>query len=251
MIIDCYSKYVWTHPLKSKSATDVSAAIENIFKRSKPRLPKNLQTDRGKEFFNAIFKNLMQKYNINHYCTFSVKKAAIVERVIRTLKSILFKRFSLQGTYKWWNILDEVTSEYNHKKHRTIGMKPTDVTSKTKLLVYDNLKISPKPKFTVDDVVRISKFKSQFEKGYTPQWSTELFKICKTNLTNPPTYLLQDFHNKQIQGCFYEPELQKVKYTDIYLVEKILRKKGNNLYVKWLGLDKSHNSWIKNTDVSV
>ncbi|CAH1385036.1 unnamed protein product, partial [Tenebrio molitor] len=63
-------------------------------------------------------------------------------------------------------------------------------------------------------------------------------------LTNPNTYLLQDYLKQDIKGCFYQQQLQKVKYPDVYLVEKILRRKNNKVFVKWLGFDSTHNSWI-------
>lgn len=87
-----------------------------------------------------------------------------------------------------------------------------------------------------------------FDKGYTPNWSTELFKIVKIQLTNPATYLLEDMSGGPIRGSFYEHELQKAKHQDAYLVQKVLRRKRNKVYVKWLGFDKSHNSWIEKTN---
>lgn len=95
VVIDCFSKYTWTRPLKNKTGEEVSKAMASIFTDSK-RVPANLHTDMGKEFFNSHFSSLMKTYGINHYSTYSTKKAAIAERVIRTLKSKLYKVFSLQ-----------------------------------------------------------------------------------------------------------------------------------------------------------
>ena len=77
-----------------------------------------------------------------------------------------------------------------------------------------------------------------------PNWSTEVFTIRKIQLTNPTTYLLKDIENKDIGGGFYKEQLQKVKYPDVYLVEKVLKKKGTRVFVKWLGFSDKHNSWI-------
>lgn len=251
VVIDCFSKFLWTRPLKSKHAEVVSEALSDIF--SKGRVPQNIQSDDGKEFFNSKFKLLMEKFSINHYSTFSVKKAAIVERVIRTLKERLHKQFNLQGTHNWLDILPRITTAYNSTVHRTIKMKPKDVNLKNmgavREFAYSNMKVAGKHKYEVGDVVRLSKHKELFEKGYTPRWSTELFVIAKVQVTNPVTYLLHDMNGHPISGGFYEEELQKTSQPDIYLVEKILRKKGSKMYVKWLGLDKSHNSWIDNSDV--
>ncbi|XP_014471324.1 PREDICTED: uncharacterized protein LOC106742665 [Dinoponera quadriceps] len=132
-------------------------------------------------------------------------------------------------------------------------MRPIDVTPAIaeKLLstVYSNVKIAAPAKFKVGDHVRVSKFKTDFEKGYTPNWTTEVFKIVKVQRTNPVTYLLEDSRGKFIAGVFYEYELRSVANPDVYLVEKVLRKKGDKVYVKWLGFDNSYNSWINRDNV--
>lgn len=97
--------------------------------------------------------------------------------------------------------------------------------------------------------MRISKYKSLFEKGYLPNWSAEIFKVSKVVPTEPITYHLADLKGERIKGGFYEPELQKTKMTDVYLVEKIIRRKGNKVLVKWLGFDNEHSSWINANDV--
>lgn len=88
IVTDIFSKYVMVEPVKNKTGLEMSKALEKIFKKNN-RIPKNMHTDLGKEFYNKNFKDLMEKYNINHYSTFSTKKASIVERVNRTLKSLM------------------------------------------------------------------------------------------------------------------------------------------------------------------
>ncbi|KAL6417674.1 hypothetical protein ACFW04_014400 [Cataglyphis niger] len=193
-VIDALSKYAWAAPLKSKSAGEVARALSKITRESK-RCPKNLQTDKGKEFYNA---------------------------------------------------------EYNARKHRTIGARPVDVTPRAEKLlntVYSNIKIAAPAKFKPGDPVRVSKFKTIFEKGFTPNWTTEIFRITKVQRTNPETYLLKDSRNEPIAGEFYEHELLRVFDPDVYLVEKVLRRRGDEVYVKWLGMDETHNSWINKTAV--
>ncbi|XP_057666047.1 uncharacterized protein LOC130899892 [Diorhabda carinulata] len=151
------------------------------------------------------------------------------------------------------DILPEITQNYNNKKHSTSKYKPSQVNKSNEKSIlnntYSHLKIAGPRKFKVGDIVRISKAKHVFEKGYTPNWTTELFKITKVKITNPATYLLEDMQGTPISGCFYHEELQKTSNPDIYLVEKVLRRKGNKMYVKWLGLDSKHNSWIENIDI--
>lgn len=245
-VIDTFSKFAWCEALKTKTATDVSMAFEKILQRG--RIPKNLQTDDGKEFFNTDFKKLMQKYSINHYSTYSVLKASIVERFNRTLKSLMWKEFSYNGNYLWIDVYRELVKQYNKTPHRTIKMAPIQVNSSNEKALlqsaYNHLKIFRRQNFRVGDHVRISKYKHQFEKGYTPNWTTEIFKIRTIRITNPATYLLEDYEGNPIQGCFYKEELLPTKYPNTYLVEKILKTKGNKVLVKWLGFSDKHNSWI-------
>ncbi|XP_051155164.1 uncharacterized protein LOC127277817 [Leptopilina boulardi] len=167
---------------------------------------------------------------------------------------MMWPQFNLQGNYKWINLLPTLISQYNNKKHRTIGMKPKDVTvedTRELLRRIRKLRRIPlrRPKFKVGDRVRVSKNKSIFEKGYTPNWSTEIFTVNQLKRTKPVTYKLTDYQNQSIEGGFYEEELLKVKYSDVYLVEKVLKTRGNKVYVKWLGFDNSHNTWIKKSDM--
>lgn len=258
-VIDIFSKYAWGVPLKTKNGPDVTAAMKSILEQSN-RHPKNLHADQGKEFYNKEFKTLMKKYGINLYSTFSVMKASICERFNRTLKTKMWKRFSLQGHYNWINILSDLMSTYNSTKHRTIMMKPKDVTSaadEDRLLreIYypkNKQKIKTtkkKSKFHIGDKVRISKYKHVFEKGYTPNWTTEIFTIKHVMPTHPITYKLIDYQGQPIEGGFYSEEIAKVKHSDVYLIEKVLRKRQDKLYVKWLGFDNTHNSWINKTDL--
>ncbi len=246
-VIDIFSKFAYALPLKTKTGIEVAAAMEKIFKESRKQ-PKNIHSDDGKEFFNKNFKGLMKKYKINHYSTFSGMKAQICERFNRTLKTKMWKKFSFNGTHKWISMLAELIHEYNNTVHHTIKMMPSKVKKRheRKLLqtVYNRLKVFRKGKFKIGDDVRISKSKAFFDKGYEPNWSTEIFKIVKVQITNPVTYLLEDYKSNPISGGFYEFELQKVSDPNAYLVEKVLKKRGDRLYVKWLGFKSTHNSWI-------
>lgn len=250
IIIDCFSKYSWAVPLKSKTKSEVADAFEQIIQKS-GRKPKNLQTDLGTEFYNDVFTALMKSLKINHYSSFSTKKASIVERLIKTIKNNLYKSFSLNGNYKWvGSPLKAVMDVYNHTKHSTTKYKPAEVSFKNESTIKKHFATLARPKqknnkFKLGDHVRISKYKSCFAKGYTPNWSTEVFKIVSVNNTDPVTYLIEDQGKQKILGAFYEQELQKTRYPNIYLIEKVIKKKGNRLFVKWLGLNSSENSWIE------
>jgi len=248
-VIDCFTKFAWAVAIKSKTGKEVTNAMSKILI---DRAPKLLQIDNGKEFYNTNFDKLMSKYKIHKYSTFSIMKACIVERFNRTLKEKMFREFTARGSHDWISILPKLLNEYNNSKHRTIGMtpvqadlNPTSVTLKQREI--NNEKI----KFKVGDNVRISTQKGVFTKGYLPNWSTEIFEIIKINKTLPVTYQLQDYTGKPIAGCFYSAEIHKTDHPNEYLIEKIIRKKQNQMLVKWLGFDNTHNSWINTRDVKI
>lgn len=254
-VIDIFSKFAWARAVQSKTGEEVTRAMKSIFD-SCLRIPKNMHTDQGKEFYNKYFSALMNEHKINHYSTFSSLKAQIVERFNRTLMNKIWRLFSFNGSYKWIHILPSVIDDYNNTKHRTIGLKPIEVSENNANNLLDTvykkrlrMSTSTDAKYQVNDFVRISKYKSIFEKGYTPNWSTEIFKIYKVQLTSPLTYLLEDMQQNKIKGCFYEQEIQKAMFPDVYLVEKILKFRKNEVFVKWLGFDSSYNSWIDKNDL--
>lgn len=166
----------------------------------------------------------------------------------------MYKRLQTRGSWKWYDILDELIEEYNNDYHRTIKMAPAQVNSTSiekHLLntVYnfrekDKLwKAKHKPKFKVGQIVRISRYRTLFSRSFHIQWSFELFSISRVNNNHvPTTYNLRDMNNQEIKGVFYEPELQKTSNKDIYLIDKIIRRKGNKCLVSYLGF--KGNYWI-------
>ena len=121
-------------------------------------------------------------------------------------------------------------------------MKPVDVKDNT----YIDFKkeVNDKdPKFKVGDHVRISKFKNIFAKGYTPNWSEEVFVITKVKNTVPWTYVISDLNGEEIVGIFSEKELQKTNQQEFW-IEKVIKRKGDRSYNKWKWYDDSFNSWV-------
>ena len=121
-------------------------------------------------------------------------------------------------------------------------------TTVWKNLYPDHEQQTSRPKFSVGDHIRITKKKTVFEKGFTPRWTEEVFTISKVLYTDPITYKIKDYNDEEIQGTFYEKELQKT-YQQVYRIEKIMRKRGDKSLVKWLGYPESFNSWIDNKDL--
>lgn len=250
-IINCFSKLAFAFPLKSKRALEVENVLEPIFKKYPM---KHFQTDQGSEFFNVRVTSLLKRFGINQYHSFSEKKASIVERFNRTLKERMWRKFTEQGTFRWLNILPLLIRNYNNSVHSTTGLKPVDITRDNELLVLNRIvkhrkTFKLKQKFFVDDKVRISRIPKQFTKGYWPRWSNEVYVVWKVQNTNPITYLLRDTTGQVLKGGFYQHEISKTKFSDTYLIQKVVKKQGNRLLVRWLGFDKTHDSWISKKDL--
>ena len=143
--------------------------------------------------------------------------------------------------------LDDVVNKDNNKKHRTTKMEPIDVKDNTYIDFGKDVNDND-PKFKVDNYVRISKYKSIFAKGYTPKWSEEVFVIKKVKNSVPWTYVINDLNSEEITRTFYEKELQKTNQEE-FRIEKVIKKKGDKIYVKLKGYDNSFNSWINKKDL--
>ena len=259
-VIDILSRYAWSIPIKNKSGIEVTNAFKIIFKEA---IPEKIQFDEGTEFYNKDFKKLLSDNNIEYFSTKSEKKAAVVERFNRTLKTRMYKYFTANETYKWVDILDDLVKGYNNSKHSSIQMKPIDARkSENEGIVWNNLYGAHithdfgEPKFKVDQTVRISKYRKIFDKGYTPNFTEEIFKIKKVILTKPFVYELEDLMGEEIDGYFYEDELSLVvNPEDIeYKIEKILKTKtikGKKYsLVKWKGYSDKFNEWILSSKIS-
>ena len=81
-----------------------------------------------------------------------------------------------------------------------------------------------------------------------PNWSEEIFVIMKIKNTVLWTYVINDLNGEEIVGTFYEQELQSTNPQEIR-IERVIKKKGDKLYVKWKGYDNSLNSWIDKKDI--
>ena len=207
-VIDLDSKYAFVVPLRDKKGISIVNAFNKIIKQSN-RKPNKIWVDQGGEFYNNVFKKWLSDNDIIMYSTYNEGKSVIAERFIRTLKNKLYKHMTANGKNVYYDVLDDVVNEYNNTKHSTIKMKPIDVKNNKRVYIDEhNEKDS---RFKVGDRVRISKFKNIFAKGYTPNWSKEIFIVDKINDTVPYTYNIKDLNDEEIIGSFYDRELQKTK----------------------------------------
>ena len=249
-VIDVFSKFAWSIPMKDKTGETTLAGFKQIVKES-GRIPKFIWVDEGKEFYNKLMTEWLKENNITRYSTHGEHKSAVVERFNRTLKTNMWKRFTAENTRNWINMLDKLMNDYNTRYHTTIKMTPTEASDKeNEIEVLNNQGFRNqevvKHKFKVGDKVRISRIKGLFEKGYLPNWSEEVFEIFKALDTNPRTYILKDTQGEVLSGSFYYEELQNTS-QEVYRIEKVLRKKKINGVehglVKWLGYNEKFNEW--------
>ena len=207
--IDLFSKYTFVVPLKDKKGISIVNAFNKITKQSN-RKPNKIWVDQGSEFYKRVFKKWLSDNDIIMYSTFNEGKSVVAERFIRTLKSKLYKHMTATGKNVHYDVLDDVVNEYNDTKHTTIKMKLKDVKNDNERVYIDEYN-KKSARFNVNDRVRIPKFKNIFAKGYTPNWSREIFIVDKINDTVPYTYSLKDLNGEEIIGNFYDIELQKTK----------------------------------------
>ena len=190
--IDLYSKFAVVIPLENKKGISVTNGFNKIIKQSN-RKPNKIWVDQGGEFYNKVFKKWLADNDIIMYSTYNEGKSVVAERFIRTLKSKLYNYMTAIGKNIYYDVLDDVVNKYNNTKHSTIKMKPIDVGNNKRVYVDDHNK--KRSRFKVGDGVRISKFKNIFAKGYTPNWSSEIFIVDKVNDTVPYTYNLKDLND--------------------------------------------------------
>ena len=205
--IDIFSKYAWVVSLKAKREIDIANAFQKII--SELRKPNKIWVDQRGEFYNNVFKSFLKINNIKMYSTYNEGKSAVAERFIRTSKNKILKRMAAVSKNVYFNLLDDIANKYENAVHRSIKMKPINVTSNSYAEYNEDSNVT-KPKFKVDDRVRISKYKNIFARGYTQNWSEEVFVISKIKNTVPWTYVVSDLNGELITGSFYEKELQKL-----------------------------------------
>ena len=239
-VIDIFSKYAWVVPLKDKKGVSIATTFQGVLKQSK-RKPNKTVVDKGSEFYNASFKKWLQDNDIM-YSTNNEGKSVVAERFIRTLKSKIYKYITSISKNVYIDKLDDIVNEYNNTYHATIKMKPIDVKNNT-YIDTDKETNDRDPKFKVGDRVRISKYKNIFAKGYSPNWFEKVFVIKKVKNTVPWTYVINDLNGEEIMETFYEKELQKTNQEE-FRIEKVIKRKGDKMYVKRKGYDNSFNSWI-------
>lgn len=261
-VIDVFSRYAWTIPVKNKKATTVRDAFDALF-QSTNRRPTRLLTDKGGELKNATLKLFLRQRDIEYAHTNNPDtKCTIAERFIGTLRLWLQRIFTHRENYQYVReVLQDVTYAYNHKVHRTLKMTPFEASQPERVLeVYNtlySLRLSGKkvtPTLKVGDYVRLSREKQRFEKGCHWNWSEEIFQITQVIPHKQPVYRIADLdHNEVLEGTFYSWELNPVSKPEAFKIAYIVDERGKGarkqVMVHWRGYPKSSRSWILEKDI--
>jgi hypothetical protein len=256
--VDVYSRYAWVVPLRSKTASETLGALSRVIAESSGK-PRAIWCDSGGEFLNKSWKAFCKKHSIEIYTTYGDSKSVIAERFNRTLKTTIHKRFTEYATNSWIDMLPEVLELYNNRRHRSIGTAPAEqYKSVPKEVEHKPLAKSDrrKPKYDIGSYVRIHRSKRVFEKGYSPNWSEEVFIVSSVKVPDdgsPMSYYLIDKLGEPIGGMFYEGDLQGVKYPNLHFVDAVLKTRKvrgkSEAFVSWVGLPEKFNQWIPQSDI--
>ena len=273
MVIDIFSRYAWSRPLRTKKAKDVIDAFNSILEQDGRRRPKKLQTDLGKEFDNRHFRSFLNRQDIDLFVVNSPFKASLVERLNKTIKEKMYKYFTFRGSHRWIDVLPQIMEGYNGSIHRSIAMAPRDVNRENEMQLWDKQQSKgpqivtrrrdeQHPTFKVGESVRISHAKRIFDKGYLPTWTDQVYTVARvvktpkieTKFAGPLKYVLKDYNDNEIEGKFYGLELQKIHPPERFRVERVIRPRnrgrggGVQYFVKWMGYGDEFNSWVDNLE---
>ena len=263
-IIDCFTKKTWLFPLEDKTSQNVYEKFKILFDQL-DYLPKKIQTDKGTEFLGRKLKKLFKDNDVIHYLTNTDRKAAIVERFIRTFKRILFQIMVNSKSHKWSQMLPLARNIYLSRYHRTIKMSPNEAEQpenqaelrKTFHKFFSKYPIEKKPKFKVGDTVRIYGLRGIYTRGFYQSYTDEFFTIAhvKSLPLNRSRYYLRDEQGNILSAVFFENELSlytpsKETYYDIdkILKERVYKKKKQYL-VTWVGWPESSASWVDASNI--
>ena len=261
LAIDCFSRFAYARPLKTKQGNLVAEALDSIFNEAEGRIDckiKKLQVDEGREFYNQHVKDLLDKRYIKLFSTKSPTKAQMVERLIRTMRGRQERFNTYKGKRRWVESFPRLVKSYNETVHSSLpkNMSPSqvnlenerqvwrhlygDMESQTNLLEkLKALKIG-KPlvvnaSLNIGDPVRLSKRKATFEKSYYQNWTDEIFFIAHISSdTKPVTFRIADINGELLEGVFYKHELTPIRFDEkldykhrgigkVYAVEQVLK----------------------------
>ena len=196
----------------------IANAFQSILNNSK-RKPNKIWVDQCSEFYNNHIKKWLKGNDVEMYSTHNEGKSVVAKRFIRTLKNKIYKHMTAISKNVYFHVLDDLVKKYNNTYHKTIKMKPIDIKSYF-FAEYNEESNEKDSKFKIGDHVSILKI----------------------------FFLKNCLNGEESLENFYKKELQKTNQKN-FRIEKVIKRKGNRLYVKCKGYNNSFNSWIDKNDL--
>ena len=263
VFIDIFSRYIWVVPMKTKKNEDMLRAIHKVFKTG--RKPLYLRTDQGTEYTGKYVQHYLSKNNVHHFTALNPLHANYAERLIRTLKGKIYRFFTANQTHRYIDHLEDIVESYLNTVHRSINMKPVDITEKNSQEVYEKLYLpqqvalenkTVKYAFEIGERVHMAMDRSVFHKAYKETYFQEIFEISGRTPTHPARYKLIDLLKRDIKGTFYEQQLTKVPYdytSDMQRIKKVVKYRqgdsGKEALIRWEGYSPSYDTWLRVQDI--
>ena len=218
VIIDNFSKYGWTVPLKNENAQTIKDSFENILINSQIK-PNLIESDRGKEFYNNVFQDFLNKNNVKHYSRNSSYGAVFAERFNRTNRDLLKKIVFERGDANWIDILPKITKQYNTRLHSSTKLTPIQASlKKNEGYVYKNLldkRKKLKPKYEIGNLVRTADIKKMFSQSDTSNWSYKVYKITEIIKDTIPAYKINNLPERYNESLLKKTELSLKQNKDV------------------------------------
>jgi hypothetical protein len=256
--VDAFSRVGWAVPLRDKSGREVSDALRQTFAGAGY---KKLQTDKGTEFRNARVREFLREEGTRWFSSENeVIKASLVERFNRTLRRKIHAYLTRTREGRYIDQLSAMVETYNRTPHSALkGLAPVEVDSTNAADLFVSMYepssslARKRPRLAPGDHVRTTKHRGAFERGYTEQWTREIFVVDEVrSRESPVVYTLKDLAGEAIDGTYYEQELQRVRAPETFVIERVLRSRGTGArrerLVKWLGYPAKFNSWVRDSD---
>ena len=186
---------------------------------SSKRKPNLIESDRGKEFYNNIFQDFLNKNNIKLYSRNSSYVAVFAERFNRTIRDLLKKIVFEHGDANWIDILPTITKQYNNRLHSSTKLTPIQASLKeNERFVYRNLLDKRKkiqPKFQINNFVRVADLKKTFSKGDTTNWSYKIYKITEIINNTIPSYRIDNLPERYKESLLKKTDLTLKQNKDV------------------------------------
>lgn len=266
--IDTLSRQLFVEPVRSKHSKNMIDAFEKLFERA-GAIPWKLLSDAGLEFTARPVQKFFREKEVEQFCMQTSPRfhAGMAERANRSIKERLYRYFTEHKTRRWIDVIQLIVAGINNSINSSTGMRPVDVNYANAERLRKQLKAKAeaelangggrwrRQRFHVGDTVRVEKQKHIFQKGYVPNFSSDVFVIDRVRLVHfqPPTYRIRDQNGKQMPGWFYANDLCPIKVHGnrkdaLYDIDRVLKEEERNgvkyALVKWKGYGVQHNSWI-------